>query len=68
MMRVSSDGVLSVIADGKFTLEIFSSSGISQARIEGEKGDDISLASLPHGVYIARLSADGRKDVVRFMK
>ena len=68
MMRVSSDGVLSVIADGKFTLEIFSSSGISQARIEGEQGDDISLASLPHGIYIARLSAAGRKDVIRFMK
>lgn len=67
-MTVSPDGLLKVEAVDAFSVEIFNAKGVSQATVNGKGSSEISLASLPKGVYIARMKSGEYDETIRFVR
>lgn len=68
-MRIIGGDVLRCAADGKFMVEIIGSDGLTPLRINSDGPTEISLNTLPAGVYIARMvTTDGNVTTYRFSR
>lgn len=68
-MKIANGDVLQCLAEGSFTVEIIGTDGLTPLRLKSDGPTEISLSTLPAGVYIARLLyPDGRVDTLRFTR
>ena len=68
IMTISADGVLRVNCEGNYTVEIFDAAGMQRVHIDAADSSEISVASLLHGMYIAKVTAGGCTSTLRFIR
>ena len=68
MLQFSTQGILTVLAEGTTTLEAYDSEGrnILKMTVEGRSEGDFS--SLPKGVYLLRAANGNRSESIKFVR
>lgn len=67
-LSISADGTLRIAATGPVAVTVFDASGTERGSFTVEAPAELSLASLPRGIYIVKADVSGHTEKIKFTR